>query len=106
VSASFSGELPEGTTSRILGRPVVESDDAPAVASTTSAVENRLIYGDFSNYYIVDKPGSMSVEAIPHLFGTTNNRPIGARGFYAYWRTGADSVNDKAFRLLQDGTSA
>jgi HK97 family phage major capsid protein len=105
VSASFSGELPEGTTSKILGRPVLESDDAPTT-QTTTVRDNEVIYGDFSNYVIVDKPGSMSVEAIPHMFNTANNLPDGRRGFYAYWRTGADSVNDVAFRLLQDKTSA
>lgn len=105
VSASFSGELPDGTTSKILGRPVVESDDAPST-QTTTVRDNEVIYGDFSNYVIVDKPGSMSVEAIPHLFNTANNLPDGRRGWFAYWRTGADSVNDNAFRLLQDKTSA
>lgn len=105
VSASFSGELPEGTTSKILGRPVMESDDAPST-QTTTVRDNEVIYGDFSNYVIVDKPGSMSVEYIPHLFNTNANLPDGRRGWYAYWRTGADSVNDLGFRLLQDKTSA
>jgi predicted phage gp36 major capsid-like protein len=54
----------------------------------------------------VDKPGSTSIEYIPHLFNTANNLPDGRRGWYMYWRTGADSINDTAFRLLQDKTSA
>lgn len=99
------GDIRDGTTGRLLGRPVVEAEDAPAV-TTTTALDNVLVFGDFRNYVIAQKPGSMAVEYIPHIFGTTNNRPIGARGWYAYWRTGADSVNDLAFRLLQDKTSA
>lgn len=105
VSASYSGDLREGPAGTILNRPVVESDDAPSTQTTTVA-DNELILGDFSNYVIVDKPGSMSVEFIPHMFNTATNLPDGRRGWYCYWRTGADSVNDLAFRLLQDKTSA
>ena len=99
------GDIRDGTTGRLLGRPVVEAEDAPST-TTTTALDNVLVFGDFRNYVIAQKPGSMAVEYIPHIFGNTNSRPIGARGWYAYWRTGADSVNDLAFRLLQDKTSA
>ena len=105
VSSAYSGDLREAPTGTILGRPFREAEDAPS-AQTTTQLDNILILGDFSNYVIADKPGSMAVEYIPHVFGATNGRPIGARGWYAYWRTGADSVNDLAFRLLQDKTSA
>lgn len=105
VSSSYSGDLTTPVTERWLGRPVVESDDAPTT-QTTTANDNEIVYGDFSNFVIVDKPGSMSVEFIPHLFNTANNLPDGRRGWYAHWRNGSDSVNDLAFRLLQDKTSA
>lgn len=105
VSASYSGDLREPLAGRILGRPVVESDDAPTTATTT-ALDQRIVFGDFSNYVIVDKPGSASVEFIPHLFGATNSRPVASRGWFLFWRTGADSVNDAAFQLLMDKTSA
>jgi HK97 family phage major capsid protein len=105
VGASYTGDLRDPYPERIIGRPVVESDDAPEV-QTTTALDNILVFGDFSNYVIADKPASMMVEFIPHVFGATNSRPIGARALYAFWRTGADSVNDLAFRLLQDKTSA
>lgn len=105
VSSAYSGDFTMPVSERWLGRPVAESDDAPST-TTTTALDNEIILGDFSNYVIVDKPGSMSVEFVPHLFNTTTNLPDGRRGWYAYWRTGADSVNDVAFRLLQDKTSA
>ena len=105
VGASFTGDLRDPYPERIIGRPVVESDFAPET-QTTTALDNILVFGDFSNYVIADKPASMMVEFIPHVFGATNGRPIGARALYAFWRTGADSVNDLAFRLLQDKTSA
>lgn len=105
VSSSYSGDLTQPVSDRILGRPQVESDDMPTT-QTTTANDNEIVFGDFSNFVIVDKPGSMSVEFIPHLFHTGNNLPKGVRGWYAHWRNGSDSVNDLAFRLLQDKTSA
>jgi len=66
----------------------------------------EIVFGDWSNFVIVDKAGSFRVELVPHLFGTTNGRPIGARGLLAHWRTGSDTVNDLGFRVLVDKTSA
>lgn len=105
VSASYSGDLREPTAGRILGRPVYESDDAPET-QTTTALDQEILLGDFSNYVIVDRPGGMSVEYIPHLFNTANNLPDGRRAWYATWRNGGDVVNADAFRLLVDKTSA
>jgi HK97 family phage major capsid protein len=105
VSSSFSGDLTQPVSDRWLGRPLVESDDAPTT-QTTTALDNEIILGDFSNYVVVDKPGGMSVEYIPQLFNTANNLPDGRRGYFAYWRTGADASNLAAFRLLVDKTTA
>lgn len=87
------------------GKPIVLSDDAPEV-TTTTALDQRIVFGNFENYVIVDKPGSGVIEYIPHLFNTSNNLPDGRRGWYFAWRTGGKSVNDLAFRLLLDKTSA
>jgi HK97 family phage major capsid protein len=105
VSSSYTGDLTTGVSERWVDRPVVLSDDMPTT-QTTTALDNEIVFGDFSNFVIVDKPGSMSVEFIPHLFNTANNLPDGRRAWVAFWRTGSDSVNDLAFRLLQDKTSA
>lgn len=105
VSASFSGDLREPTAGRILGRPVEESDDAPET-QTTTALDQEILLGDFQQYVIVDRPGGMSVEYIPHLFNTTTNLPDGRRAWYATWRNGGDVTNVDAFRLLVDKTSA
>jgi HK97 family phage major capsid protein len=105
LGASYSTDITQPYTDRLLGRPVTESDEAPAVQQTTT-VDNLLVFGDFSNFVIVDKPGSTSVEFIPHLFNTSNNLPDGRRGWYMHFRNGSDSVNDLAFRLLQDKTTA
>lgn len=105
VSASFSGDLRDPVAGRILGRPLVESDDAPTT-QTTTALDQEVLLGDFSKFVIVDRPGGMSVEYVPHLFNTTTNLPDGRRGWYATWRTGSDVTDVNAFRLLVDKTSA
>lgn len=83
---------------QLLGRSVYESEDMDG-SVTTSSENYMLVYGDFMNYVIADRVG-MTVEFLPHLFATGNNRPSGQRGWYAHYRVGADSVNDGAFRML------
>jgi HK97 family phage major capsid protein len=90
-------QLPDGRPGQMIGRPVYEAE---SVDGTYGSGENYvLVFGDFSNYVITDRIG-LTVEFIPHLFHTSNNRPSGQRGWFAYYRTGADSVNDGGFRLL------
>jgi HK97 family phage major capsid protein len=105
LSASYSTDLTEDNADRLLGRPAYETDWAPST-QTTTVRDNEIVFGDFSNYITVEKPGSMSIEYIPMMFNTANNLPDGRRGWYMWFRHGADSVNDDAFRLLQDKTSA
>lgn len=95
-----AGGVPE-----LLGAPVYEASAMDSAFDAAATAENPiLVYGDFSNYVIYDRVG-LSVEFIPHLFGA-NSRPTLTRGWVAYWRTGADSVNDAAFRLLDVDTAA
>jgi HK97 family phage major capsid protein len=95
--AGLWGYLAESRQSELLGRPayVAEAMDG---AITALAANPSLVFGDFSNYVIADRVGT-TMSYIPHLFGA-NGRPTGSSGWYAYFRTGADSVNDGAFRLL------
>jgi HK97 family phage major capsid protein len=87
-----------GQPPNLLGGAPLESEDM--TGTITAAQNNRVaVVGDFSNYVIADRIG-LTVEFIPHLFGTANGRPRGQRGWFAYYRTGADSVNDAAFRML------
>lgn len=104
-SAASSGtyytvDLREGGVGRLMGRPIVVSDYAPEFTGTTGAA-NILAVGDFSNFLIAQRAG-MTVELVNHLLGTTNGRPTGQRGWFAYARHGFDSVNDNGFRLLQN----
>lgn len=93
----------------LYGWPIFEASGMDAfsdVDAAASAVSNLLTVGDFSrNFVIVDRVG-MNVELVPHLFATGNNRPSGQRGYLAWWRNGAESVNDDGFRALTLTTTA
>lgn len=90
----------------LIGKRAIEVEEMDSTVTTSGAVSNNiLVFGDFSNYVIADRIG-LTVEFIPHLFSTTTNRPSGQRGWYAYFRQGADSVNDGAFRLLDVESAA
>jgi len=92
--APFITELKEES---LIKRPMAVSS---YIDSSYGSGDNYvLVVGDFSNYVIADRIG-MTVELIPHLFSTSNNRPTGQRGFFAFFRGGADSVLDGAFSLL------
>jgi HK97 family phage major capsid protein len=95
--ASLWGFLSEGRKADLLGRPdyVSEAMDSSITALADNLV---LIFGDFSNYVVVDRLGTR-LSYIPHLFGA-NGRPTGQSGWHAYVRVGGDSVNDAAFRML------
>jgi HK97 family phage major capsid protein len=80
----------------LLGKPAYESS---VMASVLTAGSKLLIFGDFRYYLIVDQIG-MTVEVIPHLFGATNQRPIGSRGLLAYWRNTGKVLSAAAFKTL------
>lgn len=89
---------------QLLGRPALEAEAMDAGFNPAADGDNRLaIFGDFQNYVIADRIG-MSIEFLPHLVGA-NRRPTGQRGWYAWYRVGADSVLDSAFRMLNVETT-
>jgi HK97 family phage major capsid protein len=85
-----------GDGARVLGYGAYESS---AMASTVTTGAKIIVFGDFSYYLIADRVG-LSVELIPHMFATANNRPSGQRGLYAYWRNGAGVLSTTAFKVL------
>lgn len=98
--SNFSVNLTQESVPRLFGKQYYENDFMDDFTGTTGAA-NLLIVGDFSNYLVAQRAG-MNVELVPHLLHTSNNRPSGQRGWYAWARVGADSINDLAFRLLQN----
>lgn len=89
----------------ILRRQAFENSNLDGTYDAAATAANHvLLCGDFSNYVIVDRIGT-TLELIPHLFGA-NGRPTLQRGALLWFRTGADSVNDNAFRVLNVATTA
>ena len=86
----------------VNGKRVILSDYAPNFTGVTAGtVRNILVCGDFSNYVVAQRLG-MTVELVPTLFGTTNNRPTGQRGLFAYTRVGAGVVVPNGLRVLRN----
>lgn len=85
------------TRTALLGKPWRELS---TLASTTTSGSKVLTYGDYSAAYrIVDRVG-LSVELVPHIFGS-NRRPTGQRGLYVFGRTGGGVVIPNALRVLK-----
>jgi HK97 family phage major capsid protein len=89
----------------LLGRPVFENSNQDGSINPAVTASNFVVlYGDFSNFVIVDRIGS-TLELIPNLLSTTNGRPTGQRGALLWFRTGSDVVNVNGFRLLDVPTT-
>jgi HK97 family phage major capsid protein len=99
---AYTVDLTADGVPRLLGKPLVEAESMASALTTTT--NNAIVYGDFRNYVIADRVG-MVVEFVPTTFGTTNGRPMTQRGWLAHWRNGANSINDKGFRLLVNPAS-
>lgn len=103
VDPNFTEKLDAAGLSVLFGKRYSRNDYmADAVTGTTAA--NLLIVGDFRNYLIAQRAG-MAVEAVQHVIDTTTGTPTGERAWFAWARVGADSINDLAFRMLQNKTS-
>lgn len=98
VYHAYTVNLPAGAAEELFAKPVYESPYFPDFTGST-AHENTLVVGDWSNYVVARRQG-MTVELVPQLFDVTNNRPTGQRGWFAFARIGGNSVNDAGFRLL------
>jgi HK97 family phage major capsid protein len=79
---------------RLLGYPVVEAEDMPAIAADSYSVA----FGNFREaYQIVDRTGIRILRdpfsAKPYVY------------FYAIRRTGGDAINREAYKILKFGTA-
>ena len=100
ATSRFTVDQTKEGISLLNGKEVLLSDSAPLFTGTTGA-SNLLVVGDFSHYLVAQRAG-MNVELNPIVVDTTNNRPTGQRGLYAWARVGADAIVTNAFRLLQN----
>lgn len=100
MGSNFTVDLTDEAIPRMFNRRYYLNDFMPEFSGTTGA-SNILVIGDWKNYLVAQRAG-MQVELVPHLLHTSNNRPSGQRGWYAWARNGADSINDLGFRILQN----
>jgi HK97 family phage major capsid protein len=99
-------KFPEVVDGRLLGRALHENSAMDGTIDAAATETNYpLLYGDMQNFVVARRIG-LTVELIPLLFHTSNNRPSGQRGWFAHFRVGSDSVNDAAFRMLSIPTTA
>lgn len=96
-AATIVDSLQSGNPPQLLGRPIIEASPMDATVTTDKSF---MVFADLSRYVIPKRPST--VEVVPHLFGTTNGRPIGSRGLIAFTRVGGDVVTDEAMRLLNN----
>src|SRR5882672_2239921 len=95
--ASFWTNLGKGQPETLLGAPIYEST---TMSGTLAASSLEAIYGDFSQYIIVDRIGvSMIYE--PLVKGTGGILPAGQAGWFMFWRVGANLSTVQGFRVMK-----
>jgi HK97 family phage major capsid protein len=82
----------------VLGYPAYE---ASAMSSAFTTGQLLAVLGDFSRYFIIVDRIGMTVENVPHVFGTTSIYPTGQRGIFAYWRNSSGVASTSAFKVLK-----
>ena len=87
-------DTPDGST--LLSKPVYELSSMDGITSGGYP----LIVGDFKQLLIADRIG-MSIELVPHLFGSSSRFPTGQRGIYAMWRNSSAVLTVNAFATLK-----
>lgn len=89
----------------LLGRPMHEQSNMDGSYSASATADNYLlVYGDWSQFCIVDRIGA-TLERVDHLLGSSR-RPNGSRGALLWWRTGSDVLMPQAFRVLNVETAS
>jgi HK97 family phage major capsid protein len=103
--SSFWANLGSGTPETLLGQPIYESTSiTTSTATGTSTGQAAMVYGDWSNFIIVDRIGtSMLYEPMITGTGAAANVPTGQSGWFYFWRVGSDVATSAAFRFLTNG---
>ena len=87
-------------TESVLTRYGAPVNEGSSMATGTGAGTRVLLYGDFSQNYIVDRwPGHVLFE--PFITGTGVNAqlPSGNSGFFFFWRVGMGQTTTGAWRV-------
>lgn len=103
LDPNFTVDMSEEGIGRLFGHEYDQNDYFADFASGTG-IQNWMVVGNWQGYLVAQRAG-MNIEFIPQLFDTTNNRPTGQRGWFAWARVGADVVDPTAFQLLTNKSS-
>lgn len=98
----WADSIRDGTPDRLLGKPAYEASEMDSDLSSSG--NDVLVYGDFSNYLILDLVG-LTIEVVQHVFGGAG-RPKTRRGALAYWMNNSLILTSNAFRKLRTGTGS
>jgi HK97 family phage major capsid protein len=74
---------------------------ASSMVTTTTTGSRIMIAGDFKDGHMIADRLGVTIEVVPHLFGSGNRYPTGQRGVLCMWRTGAGVVVPNALRYLE-----
>lgn len=99
--ANFGSDTPE----QLLGKPIYESTSIMSATGTgTGTGSASLVFGDWSQFYIVDRIGtSMLYDPLVKGTGAASNTPSGQSGWFYFWRVGSDVSTTAAFKYLSNG---
>jgi HK97 family phage major capsid protein len=95
--SSFWTNLGKGQPETLLGAPIYEST---TMTSSVAANSLEAIFGDFSQFIIVDRVG-VSMIYDPLVQGTGGILPSGQAGWFMFWRTGSQLSTVNAFRVMK-----
>lgn len=90
-----------GVVQSLRTRPVRTS---VYMSDSTNVDADVCVFGDFNQYLYANRTG-MNVELLPLVVDGSSGRPTGQRGWFAYARHGAASINDEGFVLLKNKSS-
>lgn len=87
----------KGQPETLLGAPIYEST---TMASALTSGNLLAAFGDFSQFYIVDRVG-VSLIYEPLVKGTGGILPAGQAGWFMFWRTGSTVAVPNGFRVMK-----
>lgn len=93
---AFLTDMTDGQPPRLLGDQLLE---ASTMSTSITTGQNLILYGDFSQFTIVDRVG-LSTEFIANVFDQSTGRPSGTRAWLMHWRVGSGVRDAAAFKIL------
>ncbi len=92
--------------SGLLGAPVYESTSiATATATGATTAYAAAVYGDFSQFYIIDRIGTQMLYEPLVKATSVIGAPTGQSGWFMYWRVGSAVANATSFAWQLNGTA-